>query len=52
MSNRETIPHVENVDLVPESRSHAGASGFGMQHSFGLSLGVLLLILMTYLVFG
>jgi hypothetical protein len=28
MPNRETMPHVENVGLVPESHSHAGGPGF------------------------
>jgi hypothetical protein len=52
MAKQQEIPHVENVDLVPESRSNAGAPGFRTQHSLGLSLGVLLMILITYFVFG
>jgi len=49
---QEKIPHVENVDLVPKSHSHAGAAGFNTGHSFGLSLGFLMMILIAYLVFG
>jgi hypothetical protein len=49
---QEKIPHVENVDLVPKSHSHAGAAGFNTAHSFGLSLGFLMMILIAYLVFG
>lgn len=52
MRNRERIPDVENVDLVPESHSPAGAPGFDAQHFLALSLGFLILILLTYLVFG
>jgi hypothetical protein len=52
VSTLKTIPHVENVELVTKSRSHAGAPGFNAGHSFGLSLGILLLILIGYLVFG
>ena len=52
MSDRAKLPHVKNVDLVTESGSDAGAPGFRMRHSLGLSLGLLLLILITYLVFG
>ena len=52
ISDREKLPHLKNVDLVTKSGSDAGASGFGMRHSLGLSLGLLLLILITYLIFG
>jgi hypothetical protein len=51
-STQEKIPHVKNVDLVPDSRSHADAPGFNTAHSFGLSLGFLMMILIAYLVFG
>ena len=53
MSNEEeNIPHVKNVKLVVESNSNAGAPGFNTRHSLGLSLGLLLMILIAYLVFG
>ncbi len=52
VSDRKRLPHVKNVDLVAETRSNAGAPGFGVRHSLGLTLGMLLLILITYLVFG
>jgi len=51
-SDRKKLPHIKNVDLVAESRSNAGAPGFGVRHSLGLTLGLLLLILITYFVFG
>jgi hypothetical protein len=52
VSDRKKLRHIKNVDLVTESSSNAGAPGFRLRHSLGLSLGVLLLILITYLVFG
>ena len=52
VSDRKRLPHVKNVDLVAETRSNAGAPGFGVRHSLGLTFGMLLLILITYLVFG
>ena len=53
VSDRKRLPHVKNVDLVAETRSNAGAPGFGVRpDSLGLTLGMLLLILITYLVFG
>jgi hypothetical protein len=45
-STQKDIPHVENVDLVPKSHSGAGAHGFNARHSFGLSLGFFLMILL------
>jgi hypothetical protein len=52
VSGREKLPHVKNVDLIAETNSNAEAPGFGVRHSLGLTLGLLLLILITYLVFG
>ena len=52
ISERVRLPHLKNVDLVTESGSDAGAPGFGVRYSLGLSLGLLLLILITYLIFG
>lgn len=52
VSDKEKFPHVKNVDLVAETNSNAGVPGFGVRHSLGLTLGLLLLILVTYLVFG
>jgi hypothetical protein len=46
----EGIPHVENVDLVPESHAHGGAAGFDGRHFLGLSLVLLFLIVIAYLV--
>jgi hypothetical protein len=52
VSDRKKLRHIKNVDLVTESSSNAGTPGFRLRHSLALSLGVLLLILITYLVFG
>jgi len=52
VSGREKLPHVKKVDLIAETNSNAEAPGFGVRHSLGLTLGLLLLILITYLIFG
>ena len=49
MAKQHNIPHVKNVDLVPESKSHGGAPGFGSRSAFVLSLGLLLGVLLFYL---
>jgi hypothetical protein len=52
MSRQEDIPHVENVELVPESRSHAGAPGFNFRFNLVLIVGLSVLILLSYVAFS
>ena len=54
MSEQENIPHVEeNVDLVPESRSHGGAPGFSNFHlNLALATALSVLFLLSYFVFS
>jgi hypothetical protein len=52
MPKQEHIPHVENVELVPESRSHGGAPGFNFQFNLVLIVGASILILLTYMAFS
>ena len=52
MSDGENIPHVENVRLIRDSRSHAGVPGFSSRFAFVFSLGLLVLFLLAYFVFG
>lgn len=54
MSERENIPHVEeNVDLVPDSRSHGGAPGFNNFHlNLALVTALSVLFLLSYFVFS
>jgi hypothetical protein len=49
MAEQPTIPHVKNVDLVPEAKSHGGAPGFQSHLTFVLNLGLLLGVLLFYL---
>jgi hypothetical protein len=49
MAKQQNIPHIKNVDLVPESTSHGGAPGFNSHFTFVVSLGLLLGILLFYL---
>jgi hypothetical protein len=54
MSERENIPHVEeNVDLVPDSRSHGGAPGFNNFHlNLALVTALSVLFLLSYFIFS
>ncbi len=52
MSKQERIPHIENVDLVPESRAHDGAPGFNLQFNLVPIVGLSVLILLSYIIFG
>jgi len=52
MFRHEHIPHVENVELVPESRSHAGAPGFSFRFNLVLVVGLSALLLLSYLAFS
>jgi hypothetical protein len=52
MSEQENIPHVENVELVPESRLHGGAPGFNFQFNLVLVAVLSILILLSYLAFS
>ena len=52
MSKQEHIPHVENVELVPDSQSHGGAPGFNFQFNLVLIAGLSILILLTYVAFS
>jgi len=52
MSEQENIPHVENVELVPESRSHGGAPGFNFQFNLVLIVALSVLILLSYMAFS
>jgi len=36
----ENIPHVKNVDLVPEAQSHGRAPGFNFHFNFVLIIGL------------
>ena len=47
-------PHVEeNVDLVPESRSHGGAPGFNSFHlNLALATALSVLLLLSYFIFS
>jgi len=49
---RRSIPHVENVDLVPATHSDPDPSAYSPRYFLGLSLGLLLMILLSYLIFG
>jgi hypothetical protein len=48
----EKIPHIENVDLVPQTHAGPGPAGFDASHSLGLTLGILMMMFVAYLVFG
>jgi hypothetical protein len=51
MSRQERIPRVENVDLVPESRSRGGAPGFNFHFNLVLAVALLAVIALSYIVF-
>ena len=52
MSGKENIPRVENVDLVPDSRSGGGAPGFQFHFNLVLTIALLLVLSLSYAVFG
>jgi hypothetical protein len=49
MPKHQNIPHVKNVDLVPESEAHSAAPGFTSHFMFVLNVALLLMVLLTYL---
>jgi hypothetical protein len=52
MSKQDNLPRIENVELVPKSRGRGGAPGFSFQIALVLSAGVVVVLLLSYLVFG
>jgi len=53
MSEQENIPHVENVEIVPESRTHGGAPGFGNFHlNLAPVTALSVLFLLSYFAFS
>jgi hypothetical protein len=45
---RKNIPHVANVRLLKQSRSHAGAPGFNFRASAIFTTSLLILFLLVY----
>ena len=46
---QSNLPHIKNVELVPESR-HGAAPGFTLHFALALTVGLLLVVLLTYFV--
>ena len=52
MPKQHEIPHVKNVELVPDTRSHGGAPGFNFHFNLVMAAGLLAVIVVSYLVFS
>ena len=52
MAKQQKIPHVENVELVPESEAQETVPGFTSDFPFVLTIALALLVLLTYFLFA
>jgi hypothetical protein len=49
MAKQQNIPHIENVDLVPEAKAHGAAPGFTSHFAFVVSVALILGFCFFYL---
>jgi hypothetical protein len=49
MAKQQNIPHIENVDLVPETKAPGAAPGFTLDFAFVVSVALILGVLLFYL---
>jgi hypothetical protein len=49
MAKQQNIPHIENVDLVPEAKAHGEAPGFTSHFAFVVSVTLILGFCFFYL---
>jgi hypothetical protein len=48
MAKQQNIPHIENVDLVPETKTPGAAPGFTLDFAFVVSVALILGALLFY----